>query len=177
MKPDQFSKKEEEIVIKKTPIEENQELLEQMERLLSEKTSVQEDHPEQEQPSEPEKSVIPKQSFVPEKSSDTEEALEKPIPEKQPSKPETSSEIVQKQSQESEQLPISSSFEKALSFAIEKRQMKTDKEKLDKNLQPVKGKITARCPQCKHIFTIEKGEDVTKIECPKCGKKGIVKQQ
>lgn len=175
-RPEQFSK-EEEIVIKKTPIEEKQELLEQIqtiekpvepeEKLLSEKTSVQEDHPEKEQLSEPEKPVIPKQSFAP----------EKPTLEKQPSKPETSSEIVQKRSQESEQPPTSLLFEKALSSAIEKRQMGTDKEKLDKNLQLVKKKINVQCSQCEHKFTVEKEEDTTRIECPKCGKKGIVKQQ
>ena len=168
-------------------MEEKQELLEHIptiekpvepeEKLLSKKTSVQEDYPEQEQPLEPEKPVTPKQSFAPEKPFDIKEALEKPTLEKQPSKPETSSEIVQKRSQESEQPLISSLFEKALSSAIEKRQMETDKEKVDKNLQPVKKEITVRCPQCKHIFNIEKGKDVTKIECPKCGKKGIVKQQ
>lgn len=163
-KPEQFSKKEEEIIIEKTPIEEKQDLLEQIqtiekpvepEKKSLEKTSVQEDHPEQEQSSEP----------------------EKPILEEQPSKPETSSEIVQKQSQESEQPSTSLLFEKALSSAIEKRQMKTDKEKVDKNLQLVKKKINVQCPQCKHMFTVEKEEDITKIECPKCGKKGIIKQQ
>lgn len=178
-RPEQFSK-EEEIVIKKTPIEEKQELLEQIqtiekpvepeEKLLSEKTSVQEDHPEKEQLSEPEKPVIPKQSFAPEKLSDIEEAIEKPTLEEQPSKPETSSEIVQKRSQESEQPPTSLLFEKALSSAIEKRQMERDKEKVDKNLQPMKKKITAQCPQCEHKFTVEKEEDTTEIECPKCGK-------
>jgi DNA-directed RNA polymerase subunit RPC12/RpoP len=156
-KPEQFSKKEEEIVIKKTPIEEKQELLEQIQTI--------------------EKPVTPKQSFAPEKPSDIEEILEKPILEEQPLKPETSPEIVQKQSQESEQSPTSLLFEKALSSAIEKRQMETDKKKLDKNLQLVKKKINVQCSQCKHVFTVEKEEDTTRIECPKCGKKGIVKQQ
>ncbi len=57
--------------------------------------------------------------------------------------------------------------------AIEKRQPETKIEEIER--QPVKKKISVRCPQCKNIFTVEKDEDVTRIECPKCGKKGIAK--
>jgi len=40
---------------------------------------------------------------------------------------------------------------------------------------PFKKEISVRCPQCKHMFTVEKGEGKTKIQCPKCGKAGIIK--
>jgi ribosomal protein S27E len=42
------------------------------------------------------------------------------------------------------------------------------------NEKPIK-KINVKCPQCKHITTIEKGEIITKIKCPNCGKEGVVK--
>jgi len=45
----------------------------------------------------------------------------------------------------------------------------------EEKTEPAKREMSIRCPQCKHTFTIEKGEGTTKIQCPKCGKKGIVK--
>ena len=41
--------------------------------------------------------------------------------------------------------------------------------------EPVKKKFKVRCPQCKYIFDIEKGEGATKTKCPKCSKEGFVK--
>ena len=38
-----------------------------------------------------------------------------------------------------------------------------------------KEKISVKCPQCKHIFEVEKQGNVTKIKCPKCGKEGIAR--
>ncbi|MEA2055671.1 MAG: hypothetical protein U9O49_02425 [Candidatus Thermoplasmatota archaeon] len=38
-----------------------------------------------------------------------------------------------------------------------------------------KEKISVKCPQCKHIFEVEKQGNVTKIKCPKCGKEGVAR--
>jgi len=158
----QFSKKDEQTIIKKTPIVEKQELPKQIRPI--EKTSLHEipSEPEQEKSKELEKPVMQKQPFTPEKLVSEEQPL-KPVP----------SETVQEQPQESEELPTSPLFEKALSSAIEKRQPEIEKEETER--QPVKKKISVRCPECKNVFTIEKDEDITRIECPKCGKKGIAK--
>jgi ribosomal protein S27E len=48
-------------------------------------------------------------------------------------------------------------------------------QSLEEKKEPAKKEITVRCPQCKHTFTVEKGEGKTKIQCPKCGKVGIIK--
>ena len=45
----------------------------------------------------------------------------------------------------------------------------------EKETGPFKKEINVRCPQCKHMFTVEKGEGKTRIRCPKCGKEGVVK--
>jgi len=45
----------------------------------------------------------------------------------------------------------------------------------EKETGPFKKEINVRCPQCKHMFTVKKGEGKTKIQCPKCGKEGVVK--
>jgi len=70
-------------------------------------------------------------------------------------------------------------FEKALSSALEKRQPEIKKEKVEQKQpeikQPENKKISVRCPECKNIFTVEKGEFETKIECPHCGTKGTIK--
>jgi len=39
--------------------------------------------------------------------------------------------------------------------------------------EPEKVILTVKCPECKKTFPIEKGDDIAKIECPHCGKKGI----
>jgi len=89
------------------------------------------------------------------------------------------------------ELPVSQTFEKALSSAIQKKQteiedlkpLETDikeekpevvSEKKPEKEPPVK-KISVRCPQCKHIFTFEKEGKITKIKCPQCGKEGVAK--
>jgi ribosomal protein S27E len=51
----------------------------------------------------------------------------------------------------------------------------TIEQSLEEKKEPAKKEITVRCPQCKHTFTVEKGEGKTKIQCPKCGKVGIIK--
>ena len=186
--PKQFSKKEEQIIIKKTSAEEEQkspkwtrtfEKPTILEKILLEETSVHEDHsepePEQKRPIKFEKPVSSKKLFPPEKIFNSgEETHEKLISEDKPSKPEAPSKTLQEQSSESkEPAKTSPLFEQALSSAIEKRQSGTKIEEIER--QPVKKKISVRCPQCKNIFTVEKDEDVTRIECPKCGKKGIAK--
>ena len=99
----------------------------------------------------------------------------KPVEDKKSTKPDLSTTISKKPAIQSEELPqISPTFEKALSSAIEKRH--TDSPKKESHFeQPPKKKISVRCPECKFVFSVEKGKDITRIECPKCGKKGITK--
>ncbi len=76
----------------------------------------------------------------------------------------------------SKELPKSPLFEKALELAIEKRQPDAEREHVEtkKENPPEKRKMSVRCPQCKTVFTIEKGEKSTNIECPRCGKTGKI---
>lgn len=54
---------------------------------------------------------------------------------------------------------------------------KEEKEEIALHIEekPAKKTFSVRCPQCKHIFTAEKGDEITKIKCPKCGKEGVIK--
>ena len=76
----------------------------------------------------------------------------------------------------SKELPKSPLFEKALDSAIEKRHPEAEKEHVEEKKEepPAKKKINIRCPQCKNVFSVEKGEGPTNIECPNCGKKGVI---
>lgn len=88
-------------------------------------------------------------------------------------------------SESSDEIHTSQSFEKALSSAIQKKHTEIKKlepiedekptKKPPKKKEPKKKKYNVRCPQCKHIFTFEKGDNPTKIKCPECGKEGVVK--
>jgi DNA-directed RNA polymerase subunit RPC12/RpoP len=57
----------------------------------------------------------------------------------------------------------------------ETKKEKTE-QKQPEQQQPLKKKISVRCSECKNVFTVEKGEFETKIECPHCGRKGVIKQ-
>lgn len=48
----------------------------------------------------------------------------------------------------------------------------TDEQVEDNKQEPAKESISIKCPQCSHIFAIEKSEEVVQIKCPKCGKEG-----
>ena len=72
----------------------------------------------------------------------------------------------------SKEAPKSPLFEKALTSAIEKRQPEVKVENVEIKEEPIKTKVSVRCPQCKTVFSIEKGEEPANIECPNCGKKG-----
>ena len=138
----------------------------------------QEDHPivEQEQPSEPETLDESERPFVSEERSDLEiqEIMEEPVTPEQLSKSETEGETVQKEPIVIKvKPPASPAFEQALPYVIKKRQPEVEKDETEE--QPEKEKINVCCPQCKNIFTVEKEEGGTKIECPKCGKKGLIK--
>jgi len=122
---------------------------------------------------------------VPEKihedSSNTKkESYGKPFADDRITKPEITSETAQEKSSEPDKLPTSPLFEKALSSALEKIQPELKKEKIEQRQsqekQPAKKKISVRCSECKNVFTVEKGEFETKIECPHCGRKGVIKQ-
>ncbi len=41
--------------------------------------------------------------------------------------------------------------------------------------EPEKRTVSVRCPQCSQVFAVERGEGPTKIQCPHCGKTGVVK--
>jgi len=119
--------------------------------------------PEQKQHLEPRKPIPTKQPFPLKKSLDIEETYG------------NSSAAEELSSRQDEPPSTSPLFEKALYSAIEKKQMEINKEKTDKKQQPAKKKISVRCPQCKYILSVEKGEGITKIKCPKCGKEGVIK--
>ena len=90
------------------------------------------------------------------------------------------------ETEEPDELRASQSFEEALSSAIQKRQTgvifkegetSEEKEEISPQIEEELAKKTFSviCPQCKHIFTVEKEEGATKIKCPKCGKEGVIK--
>jgi len=114
--------------------------------------------------------------------------------------PEEKSPITKEESEEIKEIPVSKSFEDALSSAIQKKQgtknnsipkeIPTDKkaEEPPKEEKPAteevkeevskpeqKKEFNVKCPECKHIFSAVKGEGPTKIKCPMCGKEGIIK--
>lgn len=41
--------------------------------------------------------------------------------------------------------------------------------------KPVKRTVSVRCPQCSEIFSVEKEQGPRKIQCPHCGKTGVMK--
>ena len=131
---------------------------------------------EKEPPKEQQHEVKPDE--IPEPTSDREEKIP-PLPEeKEEDKKEEAPMPVLKQIEdtkpEEETPPISPIFEQALATAVEKRRTGKKPEKTtNKEEKDQKKKITVKCPGCGHIFSIEKGDDITTIECPKCGKKGI----
>jgi len=152
---------------------------------------------------EPQEEVIPEQPALEEEQIDIqEEKPEEPIQDEEETPVEPSEDTKKKHvfqpektkeiSEETDEVPIAQSFEKALSSAIHKKQNEID------NLEPLedeseveeeeesevlpeekeeipKKKISVRCPQCRHIFTFQKEGKITKIKCPECGKEGIVK--
>ena len=163
-------------------------------QIKSEKKIKVEPPPDQEYPPEiqhektQEKTETPKQPFITKKPPETKEASEKPITDEQPEQipeQETTSETIKERSSEDEEPPTSPLFEDALSSAIQKRKPGTPEKKAEEvpkepaeteiKKEESKERITVRCPECKNVFTVEKEEDVTRIECPKCGKKGVVK--
>ena len=94
-------------------------------------------------------------------------------------------EKTEEETEETDEVRASKSFEDALSSAIQKKQTeviskekKTSEEKEEispKIEEPAKGIFSVRCPQCKHIFTVKREEGITKIKCPECGKEGTIK--
>ena len=119
---------------------------------------------------------------------------------KQPFPEEKTPTIEEKEKEEekddSQIVRISPSFDNALSSAVEKTQNEKEKKVLTKEQEDIKlhavplekiddkkpeikeapkKKFNIRCPQCKTVFTAEKGEQLTKIKCPHCGKEGFIK--
>ena len=98
--------------------------------------------------------------------------------------PEESSEEIKEEKIEDEALEPQTEAKETPKEKIKEKlkPSKSDKESQEdsKNIitetkkeeSPEKRKISVRCPQCKTVFTIEKGEKPTNIECPKCGKTG-----
>ena len=192
--PKQFFQKKEQPIIKKPPIEKKKEIARRMQPLekrfeSEEKTPLkttirQKYYSERERTPELEEAATSKQPsvpFIPEKSPDVEkEVYEKSVAEKRLPEPEIISGTAQEKSSEPDKLPTSPLFEKALSSAFEKIQPELKREKIEQRQsqeqQPAKKKISVRCSECKNVFTVEKGEFETKIECPHCGRKGVIKQ-
>jgi len=137
---------------------------------------IQEDHADSEQYPAPERRVQMKTESMPEKEPvDAKEPYET-----NPFQQDIESDIPKEKHSERKEQQSSPIFEQALSSAIEKkRQFGTNKVDEPPKQPPLKKRLTIRCPECKNIFTVEKEEGVleTKIECPKCGRKGVIKQQ
>ncbi len=135
---------------------------------------IQEDHADSEQYPAPELRLKTKKESLPEK----EEPVDVKGPYERTFEQEPESDISKQDYSEKKEQQTSSLFEQALSSAIEKRQFGTNKAEEPLKQSPLKKKLTIRCPECKNIFTAEKEEGVfeTKIECPKCGRKGVIKQ-
>jgi len=155
-------KKETKMKVDEPPVEKEPKPSEQKttfaELIKAEKAPISEISREPEKPAEPEPSIEVEESAPQKKYFEFDkEQTKKSDPEK------TSS----------EELPKSPLFEKALNSAIEKRQPDAERKHVEiKKEESPKKKISVRCPQCKTVFTIEKGEKPTNIECPKCGKTG-----
>lgn len=197
--PKQFSQKmEQEPITKKSNLEKKKEIARRIQHIekrfesenkTSLKTNIRQEYyadRERDETLEPKKTTIqqPDVPSVPEKthedSSDTKkEIYGKPFADDRITKPEITSETAQEKSSEPDKLPTSPLFEKALSSALEKRQPELKKEKIEQRQsqeqQPAKKKISVRCSECKNVFTVEKGQFETKIECPHCGTKGTIK--
>jgi ribosomal protein S27E len=126
--------------------------------------------------SKPEES-LPIQEEPPEEKREEQPTPFKDELPKEPEEPVTSEE----EPVEEETQP-SASLEKALSSAIEKKQIEVNEqppeviEKQAEEEKPAIKKLSVKCPQCNHVFIVEKkiGE-LTKIKCPECGKDGVIK--
>ena len=95
-------------------------------------------------------------------------------------------EKTKEETEEPDEVRASQSFEETLSSAIQKKQTgviskegetSEEKEEISPQIEeePAKKTFSVICPQCKHIFTVEKEEGITKIKCPECGKEGVIK--
>ena len=94
-----------------------------------------------------------------------------------------------KKKDETNEVKISESFEKALSSAIDKKKKEELKQSIVKKpAEPEKKdiaesiknkdnkKYVVKCPECSFIFIKEKNEEnITKIKCPRCSKEGTIK--
>ncbi|MDH7517334.1 MAG: hypothetical protein QHH19_03220 [Candidatus Thermoplasmatota archaeon] len=135
---------------------------------------IQEDHADSDLYPAPERRLQTKKDLLPdEKPADTKMLYEKTF--EQEIEPDIAK---QEEYPEKKEQEIPSPFEKALSSSIEKRRTGANKVEEFFEQPPLKKKLTVRCPECKNIFTVEKEEGVfeIKIECPKCGRKGVIKQ-
>ena len=129
-----------------------------------EKEAVEEKHLEPEK----EEIITPKQPFEKEKTSEE--------PDREPKEPHVfPSEKTKEKTEVTDEVRASQSFEEALSSAIQKKQTEEEAKKSKEKEEPAEKEISVRCPQCKHIFTVEKDEGITKIKCPECGKEGRIK--
>lgn len=125
-----------------------------------EKEVVEEKHPEPEK----EKIITPKQPFGKEKTSEEPDREPHVFP----------SEKTKEKTEVTDEVRASQSFEEALSSAIQKKQTEEEAEKSKEKEEPAEKEISVRCPQCKHIFSVEKDEGITKIKCPECGKEVLI---
>jgi len=66
------------------------------------------------------------------------------------------------------------SLDEALEDAIKKRELDKTNKETDIKEKKESEKYKIKCPQCNHIFAIDKKEGKNKTKCPKCGKEGIV---
>jgi len=159
------SKKETKMEVDEPPVEKEPKPSEQKttfaELIKAEKAPISEISREPEKPAEPEPSIESEESAPQKKYFEFD-------------KEQTKRSDSEKTS--SKELPKSPLFEKALDSAIEKRQPDAERKhvKIKKEKPPEKRKMSVRCPQCKTVFTIEKGEKPTNIKCPKCGKTGEI---
>ena len=177
--------KQEKPILKKTPLE-----LEKDKKRIEMEQWITGEVKGMEKQTKPEKQIEIEESFEPEESED--------VKDKDQSGPFPTDEVKEESETISEEPPVSQSFEEALSSAIQKRQDENDQKPSDKEedlIQEIKSDesseikeenvpeteektdkntFNVRCPKCRYIFVAERGEGITKIKCPNCGKEGNI---
>ena len=165
------SPQQEKTILKKTPLE-----LEKDKKRIELEQWITDEVKSMEKQSKPEKqqiSISEKEEIPDELDKEIKEPAD--VKDKDQPGPFPSEEIKIESDKTDEEPFVSQSFEEALSSAIQKRQDENDqktflrrKKKTDKNT------FNVRCPKCRYIFVAERGEGITKIKCPNCGKEGNI---
>ncbi len=177
--------KKDKLALEKKPLEPvTDEKRIQMEQWLTDQAHDMETQAAEEASLEPVVKVKSKQPFPEEKPLDIEEKSKQPdeLLASKSLEDALSSAIQKKQTEiegqellETENNKIEKKVEEPKS-EIQSNKTSEENEEISPQIEEsVKNKISIRCPQCKHTFIAEKGEGITKIKCPECGKEGVIK--